>query len=215
MPRIISHDSVALPDGFSYWPGFLSNEEEQSLLACIRNLEFRAYDYHGYTARRRIVDYGLTYDFASHVASPTTPIPEFLLPFRERAAYFAEVAPQEFVEAIVTEYSPGSPIGWHRDAPQFGIVFGISLLSSCRFRFKPYRREGKIVTVSLEPRSAYLMRGAARWQYQHSIPAVKELRFSITFRTAGPSTSKKTATEKRKISGAPSDAPHPARRCFE
>ncbi len=84
---------------------------------------------------------------------------------------------------VITEYSPGSPIGWHRDVPQFEIIIGISLKSSCRFRFKPYRGEGKIVAMSLEPRSAYILREAARWQYQHSIPAVKALRYSITFRT--------------------------------
>ena len=84
---------------------------------------------------------------------------------------------------MVTEYSPGAPIGWHRDAPQFGTIIGISLASASRMRFKPYKAEGKPVSLTLEPRSIYLMRGPARWKFQHSIPAVKELRYSITFRT--------------------------------
>ena len=87
------------------------------------------------------------------------------------------------VEAIVTEYSAGAPIGWHRDAPQFGDVIGISVGGSCRMRFKPYKKEGRIVSQILEPRSLYVIRGVARWQYQHSIPAVESLRYSITFRT--------------------------------
>lgn len=85
--------------------------------------------------------------------------------------------------AVITEYPPGAPIGWHRDVPQFEIIIGISLASSSRMRFKPYRAEGKIARVILEPRSIYLMRGTARWKFQHSIPPVEKLRYSITFRS--------------------------------
>ena len=102
---------------------------------------------------------------------------------RKRAAQFAGVSAAALVEGMVTEYSPGAPIGWHRDAPQFGTIIGISLAGTSRMRFKPYKAEGKPVALTLEPRSIYLMRGPARWKFQHSIPAVKELRYSITFRT--------------------------------
>ena len=105
------------------------------------------------------------------------------MPLRDRSAALAEVAPTEIVEAVVTEYPPGAPIGWHRDVPQFETIVGISLGSSCRMRLKPYKAEGKIVSVILEARSAYVISGPARWQYQHSIPAVENLRYSITFRT--------------------------------
>jgi alkylated DNA repair dioxygenase AlkB len=111
--------------------------------------------------------------------SPAT----FPSPIQKPAAKLAGIHPGEIIESVITEYSPGSPIGWHRDVPQFEIIIGISLKSSCRFRFKPYRKEGKIVSVTLEPRSAYILRGPARWNFQHSIPAVKSLRYSITFRT--------------------------------
>lgn len=111
------------------------------------------------------------------------PLPAFLDAFRVRAAAWAGIRADQIIESVITEYSPGSPIGWHRDVPQFEIIIGISLKSSCRFRFKPFHGEGKMVATSLEPRSAYILRGAARWQYQHSIPAVKTLRYSITFRT--------------------------------
>jgi alkylated DNA repair dioxygenase AlkB len=172
-----------LPDGFLYYPEFISSEEENELLRQIANLEFQAFDFHGYIATRRIVEYGFEYDFTSRQAQTAHPLPAFLDPIRVRAAAWAGMRADEIIESVVTEYSPGSPIGWHRDVPQFEIIIGISLKSSCRFRFKPYRHEGKIVATSLEPRSAYILRGAARWQYQHSIPAVKALRYSITFRT--------------------------------
>lgn len=172
-----------LPEGFVYQPEFLSHNEESGLLDNIRELPFEAFDFHGYKARRRIVEYGLEYDFGTYKAAATRPFTDFLLPVRNRAAEFAGLSPEGLVEAIVTEYSPGTPIGWHRDAPQFGIVIGISLASSCRMRLKPYKAEGKIISLILEPRSIYVMSGPARWRFQHSIPAVEELRYSITFRT--------------------------------
>ena len=178
----LPQSSAELPDGFLYYPQFISSEEENELLREL-NLEFQAFDFHGYIAKRRIVEYGFEYDFTSRQAQMARPLPAFLDPFRVRAAAWAGMRADEIIESVVTEYSPGSPIGWHRDVPQFEIIIGISLKSSCRFRFKPHRHEGKIFATSLEPRSAYILRGAARWQYQHSIPAVKALRYSITFRT--------------------------------
>ena len=172
-----------LPDGFLYRPEFISSEEENSLLRKIATLEFQAFNFHGYIAKRRIVEYGFEYDFTSRQAETARPLPAFLDPFRVRAAAWAGIHGDEIIESVITEYSPGSPMGWHRDVPQFEIIIGISLKSSCRFRLKPFRGEGKIVATSLEPRSAYILRGGARWQYQHSIPAVKTLRYSITFRT--------------------------------
>jgi alkylated DNA repair dioxygenase AlkB len=146
-------------------------------------LEFKPFDFHGYIARRRIVEYGWEYDFGTRKASTTQPLPVYLAPMRERVAAFAGLAPEAIVEAVVTEYPPGAPIGWHRDVPQFEIIIGLSLASACRMRLKPYKAEGKIVSIMLEPRSLYIMRGPVRWKYQHSIPAVEKLRYSITFRT--------------------------------
>jgi alkylated DNA repair dioxygenase AlkB len=172
-----------LPEGFLYQPDFLSVAEEADLLSIIQELEFTAFDFHGYIAKRRIVEYGFEYDFGSRRASATRPIPHFLFPFRDRAAAFAGAEPDALVEAVITEYPPGAPIGWHRDVPQFEIIIGISLGNSARMRFKPYRAEGKLVSIILEPRSIYVMRGPARWKFRHSIPAVEKLRYSITFRT--------------------------------
>lgn len=166
-----------------YEPDFLIEPEEAELLRIFASLPFQAFDFHGYTAKRRVLEFGLEYDFSSRRATPTQSFPEFLGSIRERAAAFAGLPAASLVEGMVSEYTPGAPIGWHRDAPQFGTIIGISLASASRMRFKPYKAEGKIVSLTLEPRSIYVMRGPVRWRFQHSIPAVKELRYSITFRT--------------------------------
>ncbi|MCU1332299.1 MAG: 2OG-Fe(II) oxygenase [Candidatus Angelobacter sp.] len=182
-----------LPEGLLYQPDFLSEAEEAELIRIFRELPFQAFDFHGYTARRRVLEFGFEYDFTTRRATPAESFPEFLTSVRERAAQFAGVPAASLVEGMVTEYSPGAPIGWHRDAPQFGTIIGISLAGTSRMRFKPYKAEGKPVALTLEPRSIYLMRGPARWKFQHSIPAVKELRYSITFRTLRSGESKTEA----------------------
>jgi DNA oxidative demethylase len=171
------------PEGFAYQPDFLSESEEGALLEQIRREDFEPMEFHGYVAKRRTIEYGLEYDFGTRRAAPTKPFPDFLLPVRERAAAFAELASDALVEGMIIEYPPGAPIGWHRDAPQFGTVIGISLLNAARMRLKPYQRQGKIVSFALEPRSIYVLSGSVRWQWQHSIPAMEKPRYSITFRT--------------------------------
>jgi alkylated DNA repair dioxygenase AlkB len=173
-----------LPEGFLYRDEFLTEAEESELLRIFRGLDFAAYDYHGYLAKRRIVRYGVNYDINTREPNQTAePVPEFLLGVRERAAEFGGVPADSLVQAMVSEYSVGTPIGWHRDAPQFGTIVGISLGSACRLRLKPYQSTGKVLSLRLQPRSIYVMRSAARSQWQHSIPAVDEMRYSITFRT--------------------------------
>jgi alkylated DNA repair dioxygenase AlkB len=172
-----------LPEGFRYYSSFLSQAEHAELLRIFQTLPFAPFDFHGYIAKRRIVEYGWEYDFGTRKAAAAQPLPDYLLPLRQRAASLAGIAPEEVVEAVVTEYPPGAPIGWHRDVPQFETVIGISLASACRMRFRPYKAEGKVVSLILEPRSIYVMSGAARWKFQHSIPAGEQLRYSITLRT--------------------------------
>ena len=184
MPVIKFARPEELPEGFLYRDEFLSAAEESELLRIFGDLEFAAYDYHGYLAKRRVARYGVNYDINTREPSVTVqPIPEFLLGVRERAAQFAEVGADELVQAMVSEYSVGTPIGWHRDAPQFEIISGISLGSACRMRLKPYQGPGKVLSLRLEPRSIYVMKGEARSGWQHSIPPVEQMRYSITFRT--------------------------------
>lgn len=172
-----------LPEGFIYRQDFLDQSEESRLLEVISGLKFETFEYRGFTAKRRVIAWGWSYDFNTDHLSKAKEIPEFLLPVRARAAQFAGVAPEELEEALLTEYPPGAPINWHRDLPMFDIVIGISLLSSCIMKLKSFKKDAKAVPVILMPRSLYVMRGAARWQYQHAIQPVKQLRYSITFRS--------------------------------
>ena len=184
---------TALPPDFRYQPDFLSRAEENALLAEIGALDFAAVEMRGVVAKRRTVHFGWTYGYYARRAEPGPPLPGFLLPYRDRMAAWAGVDPEAFVEALVTEYPPGAPIGWHRDAPQFGdVVAGLSLAGTARMKFRPYvspsalqpgARRPATHDVELEPRSAYLIAGVARREFEHSIPPVAERRYSITFRT--------------------------------
>jgi alkylated DNA repair protein (DNA oxidative demethylase) len=178
---------LAAPPGFVYRPEFLSEAEERDLVARLRVIEFSAVKMRGAVARRRTAHFGWLYGYETWRIEPGPPIPEFLLPLRTRAAELASVVAEELVEVLLTEYSPGAGIGWHRDAPMFGIVAGISLLGGCRFRFERGQdAERETRAVTLAPRSAYLITGEARYAWRHSIPPMKELRYSVTFRTLRP-----------------------------
>jgi alkylated DNA repair dioxygenase AlkB len=174
------------PDGFVYAPDFLTPARERELLEQIRALEFRAAKYKEWHARRRIVAFGGSYDFSSNRLSPAPPIPQFLHALRAEAASWAAVPSTRIEHAMIAEYPPGAPLGWHRDVPQFEEVIGISLLGHARMRFRPWpprANQRNRWAIELEPRSIYLIHGAARWQWQHAVSPTKELRFSITFRT--------------------------------
>jgi alkylated DNA repair dioxygenase AlkB len=175
---------LAAPPGFVYRPEFVSETEERDLVQGLRGIDFAAVKMRGAVARRRTAHFGWLYGYETSRIEPGPPIPEFLLPLRARAAELASVAAEDFVEVLLTEYSPGAGIGWHRDAPMFGIVAGISLLGACRFRFERGTGPERETRVApLAPRSAYLIGGEARQQWRHSIPPTKALRYSVTFRT--------------------------------
>jgi alkylated DNA repair dioxygenase AlkB len=177
-------NAAALPEGFQYQLDLLSAEEEQLLLDRLGSLPFKEFQFQGFVGKRRVVSYGWRYDFNERVIQRAEDIPAFLLPLREAAAEFAGLAPEQLVQVLLTEYDAGASIGWHRDKKNFGDVIGISLLSACRFRFR--RKAGsrwERASLIAEPRSAYLLRGPSRTEWEHSIPAVDALRYSITFRT--------------------------------
>ena len=176
-----------LPNGMVYQREFLSVAEEQALLAILRQLPLVEAKYKQFTAKRRIISYGLSYDFSSNELSPAAPIPAFLDDLRERVGRLAEVPAERFTHALIAEYQIGTQLGWHRDVPEFEVVAGVSLAGSCRMRLRRYPpQKGRNIetrVLDLEPRSAYVLRGEARWAWQHSIPPTKALRYSITFRT--------------------------------
>jgi alkylated DNA repair dioxygenase AlkB len=161
----------------------VSPEEEAELLEHFRKLEFREYELHGYLGKRRVVSFGLHYDLNESKVRSTADIPGFLLPLRQKAADFAGLAPSELQQALVTEYTPGAAIGWHRDRPAYRDVIGVSFCSSCRFRLRRKRGSGwERAALLVEPRSVYLLQGPARTEWQHSIPPAERLRYSVTFR---------------------------------
>jgi alkylated DNA repair dioxygenase AlkB len=177
----------ALPEGFEYRDALLSSEEERSLLAWFADLPFREFEFGPYRGKRRVVSYGWKYDFSGAGLQKAEDIPAPLLQLREGAARFAHINADELQHVLVTEYPAGAAIGWHKDKRVFGDVIGISLLSACVFRFR--RKSGatwKRASFVAEPRSAYLLRGPAREQWEHSIPPVDALRYSITFRGFRP-----------------------------
>ena len=171
------------PEGFRYEPNIISRDTERSLIERIRRLPLEEFEFHGFLGKRRVKSFGWHYDFHDERLKETEPIPDFLLSVRERAATFADLAPEDIQHVLVTEYDHAG-IGWHRDKATFGDVIGVSLLAPCTFRLR--RKVGSTwerVSIEAEPRSAYLMRGPSRTQWEHSIPTVQGVRYSITFRT--------------------------------
>ncbi|WP_423599923.1 alpha-ketoglutarate-dependent dioxygenase AlkB [Roseateles sp. MS654] len=193
----------ALPEGMTYRSGFLSEDEEQALLALIRTLPLEAAQYKAYTARRRVVSYGGSFDYDTNRLRPAQGLVDELRPLRDRVAQWAGHEPEALVHALVAEYSPGTPLGWHRDVPDFEEVFGVSLGAPATLKFRPYRPDGPggsappaaaaetgasrrkdVIKVIAQPRSIYALRGPARWAWQHSVAPVEQWRWSVTFRTA-------------------------------
>lgn len=179
---------ASLPSGFIYRTGFLAASEEATLLAHIAQLPLSESRYREWTAKRRTISFGGSYDFTHQSLQPADPLPGFLHPLRERLAAWAGVDPARFDYGLITEYRPGTQLGWHRDVPDFELVAGVSLLGVARMRFRPYPPAAGVArataSIDLAPRSAYLIRDAARWAWQHAISPTRELRYSITLRTA-------------------------------
>ena len=173
----------AFPEGFRYQPELITASDEAALLARVRDLPFREFEFHGYTGKRRVVSFGWHYDFAARRLHRADDIPEFLMELRAPVGEFAGLDPEALQHVLVTEYGPGAAIGWHRDRAVFGEVVGLSLLAPCTFRLRRATDSGwERVNLVAEPRSAYLLSGPARTEWEHSIPPVAALRYSITFR---------------------------------
>jgi alkylated DNA repair dioxygenase AlkB len=176
--------SPSLPDGFRYQDDLIDRGEEQRLIAEFEKLEFAPFEFQGFIGKRRVISFGWRYDFNKGGLHKADEIPEFLWPARARAAQFAGLKPDDLQHVLLTEYPPGSTIGWHKDRPQFDDVIGISLLSPCIFRFR--RKAGakwERRSFTAAPRSGYLLRGPVRTEWEHSIPALDTQRYSITFRS--------------------------------
>lgn len=182
-PTLFERD---VPLGFHYHEDFITDADERVLLDAIAEVTFSDFEMRGVVARRRVAFFGQSYDRAA-----AGPLPTFLMPLRATIAHWSGIDPDAFAMALINEYRPSTPIGWHRDASQYDIVAGLSLLSACRMKFRPYRppsastspRRSTTHEIVLDRRSAYLMTGESRQAYEHHIPPVAQLRYSVTFRT--------------------------------
>lgn len=179
---------TALPPGFAYRGDLISPAEERALVGRIASLELKPFEFRGFLGKRRVAYFGRRYDFNGGGLGEAPPLPDWLLPLRESAAAFAGMEPNALEHALIAEYAPGAPIGWHRDRPDFDQVVGVSLLSPAALRLRRRRPGGfDRASVQLAPRSAYILRGEVRSAWEHSIPPLEALRYSITFRTLAAS----------------------------
>ena len=182
-PDLFASES-ALPPGARYTPDALSAQEERALLDALPALPFKEFEFHGFLGKRRTISFGWRYDFNGGGFQQIDAIPNFLMPAREHAGRFADLDPISLEHALVTEYAPGAGIGWHKDRSVFEDVIGLSLLASCTFRLR--RKNGarwERRSFTAEPRSMYLLRGPSHTEWEHSIPPLDTLRYSVTFRS--------------------------------
>lgn len=172
------------PEGLVYREDWVSADEERDLVDRLSLEPFRPFEFQGFLGKRETVSYGWSYRFDGSGLAGAEPIPAWLLPIRARAADLAGLPAEALEHALLIRYGEGAGLGWHRDRPVFGDVIGISLLSPAPLRFRRKRGDKwERFTLAARPRSAYLLRGAARDEWEHSIPPVETLRYSITFRT--------------------------------
>jgi alkylated DNA repair dioxygenase AlkB len=173
----------SLPAGFAYRQELISPGEERALVKRFEKLPFKPFEFHGYLGNRHIVSFGWRYDYAGRTLRESDDIPAFLLPLRQQAAALADVSADDLQQILVTEYTAGAGIGWHRDKPMFEDIIALSFVSPCVLRFRRKQSAGwERASQDIHPRSAYMLRGPARREWEHSIPPVDSLRYSVTFR---------------------------------
>jgi alkylated DNA repair dioxygenase AlkB len=177
----------AFPEGFQYYPDFITTEEEQQLYEEVKRTTLHTFTFQGYEAKRKVASFGQDWSFEKRALSKGKDIPAAFNPLIEKVAARLAIKPETFGELLVTEYPPGSVINWHRDAPPFDLIAGISLLSDAVFRLRPHEKEkqgrGSIISFPVQRRSLYVISGPSRTDWQHSIAPVKQTRYSITLRT--------------------------------
>jgi alkylated DNA repair dioxygenase AlkB len=200
-----THEDSGLPPGLRYEPRLIPRDEAAALVSVISELPFEAFQFHGFTGKRRVVSFGWRYDFSVKRLEAIEPIPQFLLPLRSHAARFGGLSDDALEQVLITEYQAGAAIGWHKDKAVFDEVIGISFGTSCTMRFRrPEGRSWERRNVVLEPGSAYIITGEARSDWEHSIPPVEALRYSVTFRSLRSSVAKvKRETDDEQSSATP------------
>jgi alkylated DNA repair dioxygenase AlkB len=174
----------AQPPGFRNREDVLSEEEEAALTESLRQLQLKPFEFHGHLGNRRIVSFGLRYDYSRRSVEAAPDMPSFLDALLGRAAEFAGCPADAFGQVGINEYPPGAGVGWHKDKPQFGVIVGVSLLAPATMRFRRATASGwERISHTVHPRSIYVISGEARTDWEHSVPPVEALRYSINFRT--------------------------------
>jgi alkylated DNA repair dioxygenase AlkB len=176
-------ERLRLP-GFRYQENTISRTEEAALVASLKDLELKPFQFHGHLGNRRVISFGLRYDYSRRTVETASDFPSFLVELRGKVAEFAGLSVNEFRQAGINEYQPGAGIGWHKDKSQFGIIVGVSLLAPARMRFRRLCGDRWTrMSQTIAPRSIYVLSGEARTEWEHSIPPLDKLRYSLTFRT--------------------------------
>ena len=173
-----------LVDGLDYRADFITPDEEAALIEHLEVMDLAPFRFQGWTGNRKTRSFGWRFDFDDASLQPTEPIPDWLEPLRDKAAALAGVVPGEIAHALIARYDPGAGIGWHKDRSVFDRVVGVSLHSPATLRSRQRTPSGfRRFSLQVEPRSAYLLRGEVRYDWEHRIVPGEALRFSITFRT--------------------------------
>ena len=186
-----------LISGLEHRDEFISKDEEKALIGRLEAMDLAPFRFQGWLGKRRTQSFGWRYDFDDASFTQADPIPYWLEIIRGKAADFADVAPHDFVHVLLARYDPGAGIGWHRDRPVFEDVVGVSLGSPATMRFRQRTQTGfRRASLLLQPRSADLLRGEVRHEWEHSIAPGEQLRFSITFRTLSELGRRKVADQR-------------------
>lgn len=176
--------TVETPAGLTYTEELLDPGAEQKLLTFLGDMNLERVSIRGNAASRTVRHFGRRYDYGTRTLRSAEPIPGKLEEVRRRAAEFAGVAPADLVEALVNHYPAGAGIGWHTDAAVYTRIIGISLGAACRMQFRTLDKAARhVFELPLEPRSAYVMQGAASTAWQHRIASTDDERISVTFRS--------------------------------
>ena len=183
-PELVDKQRGLMPEGFRYEEDIISEADEAALAKSLATLDLKPFEFHGHLGNRRVTSFGLRYDYARRDVKVTDGFPAFVADLRNKVAKFAGRKVDEFQQGGVNEYPPGAGIGWHKDKPQFGVIVGVSLLAPATMRFRRAEGTGWIrASQRLEPRSIYILEGEVRTAWEHSVPPVDALRYSLTFRT--------------------------------
>lgn len=187
---------ASLIAGLAYGEDVVTAADEEALIDRLIATDLSPFRFHGFLGNRKTKSFGWRYDFDDASFTPTEPIPEWLAPLRAKAANFAGLRPDDFVHVLLARYDPGAGIGWHRDRDVFENVVGISLATPATLRFRRRKPAGfDRASLDIAPRSAYLLSGEVRWEWEHRITPGDQLRFSITFRTMSDKGRRKAAAQ--------------------